>query len=98
MPARLRDRAAVLRACAEYDRLGPEQFLAEHGFGPATKYLLRVDAKLYDSKAIVGVAYGYEHPGQGPLSNAAFSGGVAEGAAAWQLRRLGFDVVERPAP
>ncbi|HSH58280.1 MAG TPA: hypothetical protein VK988_01310 [Acidimicrobiales bacterium] len=46
---------------AEYDRLGQERFLGEYGFGEVTRYLLRVDGRLYDSKAIVGDAYGYEH-------------------------------------
>ena len=33
-------RADVLRAIKEYDRLGPERFFAEHGFAPATTYVL----------------------------------------------------------
>jgi 5-methylcytosine-specific restriction protein A len=33
-------RTDVLRAIEEYDRLGQDQFLAEHGFGRATTYLL----------------------------------------------------------
>jgi hypothetical protein len=28
----------VSRAIAEYDRLGPEQLFAQHGFGPTTTY------------------------------------------------------------
>lgn len=59
---RLRQRESVVRACAEFDRFGQQRFLESHGFGEATEYLLRVDGRLYDSKAIVGVAYGYEHP------------------------------------
>jgi hypothetical protein len=31
-------RAEVLRAIQEYDRLGPEEFFSEHGFGPTTTY------------------------------------------------------------
>ena len=87
----------MLRACAEYDRVGQDRFLSEHGFGVATRYLLRVDGRLYDSKAIVGVAYGLENPGEGTLDSGSLSGGVSAGAAAWQLRRLGFEVVERGA-
>lgn len=35
-------RAHVLRAMKEYDRLGPEAFFSDHGFGPTTTYdLLR---------------------------------------------------------
>ena len=39
--ARLRadvTRDDVVRAIQEYDRLGPEQFFSEHGFGPTTTY------------------------------------------------------------
>jgi hypothetical protein len=96
MAPRLRDRQSVLRACAEYDELGQHRFLDKYGFAPATRYLLRVGDRLYDSKAIVGVAYGLEHPGEGPLNSHAFSGGVTPGAAAWQLRQLGFDIIEQP--
>jgi hypothetical protein len=28
----------VVRALQEYDELGPEQFFAQHGFGPTTTY------------------------------------------------------------
>ncbi len=47
----------VRQAVAEYDRLGQVEFLAHYGFGRATAYLLIVDGKAYDSKAILGVAY-----------------------------------------
>jgi hypothetical protein len=95
MAPRLRDRNSVVRACAEYDRLGQDGFLAEYGFGEATVYLLKYKGRLYDSKAIVGVAFGYEHPAEGPLRAHDFSGGVSTGAAAWQLAKLGFEIVER---
>jgi hypothetical protein len=39
--ARLRadvDRDDVVRAIGEYDRLGPERFFSEHGFGPSRSY------------------------------------------------------------
>src|SRR5258708_34979202 len=49
----------VVRAIGEYDRLGQEQFLAEHGFGRATAYLLIYRGRSYDSKAILGVAYAF---------------------------------------
>lgn len=86
-----------MRACAEYDRLGQQRFLEQHRFGEATKYLLRVDGRLYDSKAIVGVAYSYEHPAEGVLSAHDFSGGMSSGAAAWQPELLGFEIVTRSA-
>jgi len=78
----------VVRATGEYDRLGQEQFLAEHGFGRATAYLLIYRGRSYDSKAILGVAYTFATGVRiGPHD---FSGGV-HGAAA-VLRNLGFEV------
>jgi hypothetical protein len=50
--------------------------------------LLIIDGKAYDSKAILGVAYGCA-TGR-PLTSAEFSGGVAGAAGA--LRELGFEV------
>jgi predicted HAD superfamily Cof-like phosphohydrolase len=78
----------VRQAVAEYDRLGQDEFLAHYGFGRTTAYLLIVDGKAYDSKAILGVAYRLA-TGK-PMGPHDFSGGV-DGAAG-VLRRLGFDV------
>jgi predicted HAD superfamily Cof-like phosphohydrolase len=78
----------VRQAVAEYDRLGQDEFLADYGFGRATAYLLIVDGKAYDSKAILGVAYRLA-TGK-PIGPHDFSGGVH--GAAGVLRRLGFDV------
>lgn len=89
----LTDRDAVLRAVRRYDELGPEQFLSTYGFKPAREYLLQVDGKHYDSKAIAGVAHGLQHPELGPLKADSFNGG-ADGAAR-RLRRLGFTVATR---
>ena len=80
--------ADVVRAIEEYDRLGQERFLAEHGFGRATAYLLIHGGRGYDSKAILGVAYKFATGVQiGPHD---FSGGV--NGAAGVLRKLGFEV------
>jgi hypothetical protein len=81
-------RADVLRAIEEYDRLGQVQFLAEHGFGRATAYLLIHNGRSYDSKAILGVAYGFATGV--PLASREFSGGVH--GAAGVLRKLGFEI------
>jgi hypothetical protein len=81
-------RADVLRAIEEYDRLGQDQFLAEHGFGRATAYLLVHNGRSYDSKAILGVAYGVATGV--PLASREFSGGVH--GAAGVLRKLGFEI------
>jgi hypothetical protein len=78
---------------AEFDAIGREEFLKRYGFGTAHRYFLRDGDRTYDSKAIFGVAYGYEHPEHGPLSNAAFSGG--EATVKRQLEALGFEVVDR---
>src|SRR5262249_17452121 len=53
---------AVRKALQEFDERGREDFLAHYGFGPAHRYYIREDGKLYDSKAIVGVAHGIQHP------------------------------------
>jgi hypothetical protein len=37
----------VLRAIHQYDRLGPEQFFAEHGFAPTTTYELVLSKRRY---------------------------------------------------
>lgn len=47
--------------------------------------------RLYDSKAIVGAAFGYQFPDRGPLDAAAFSGG--EATVKRKLEELGFEVV-----
>jgi hypothetical protein len=85
------NRAAVLAAVAEYDRLGEERFLKTHGYGPARKYLLVVDGKTYDSKAILGVAHGYEFPDEGALDASEFSGGAA--TVVRKLEALGFEII-----
>ena len=78
----------VVSATREYDRLGQERFLAEHGFGRATAYLLIYDGRSYDSKAIAGVAY--KLATGIPLGAHDFSGGIY--GAARVLRRLGFEI------
>jgi hypothetical protein len=85
----LLSRQAVLRAVDEYGRDEPG-FLERYGFGEADTYTMRHDGRLYASKAIVGVAYGYQYPEQGPLRHDQFSGGKA--GAARHLSMLGFEV------
>lgn len=83
----------VRQAAAEYDQLGQDEFLARHGFGRAQAYLLIIDEKSYDSKAILGVAYGYA-TGR-PLGSHDFSGGVH--GAAGVLSALGFEIINTRA-
>tara|TARA_R110002096_G_scaffold380542_4_gene574473 strand:+ start:889 stop:1515 length:627 start_codon:yes stop_codon:yes gene_type:complete len=87
---------SVLRAVEECDRLGRTEFLQKYGFSPAKSYHLIHNGKEYDSKAIVGVAYGFENPDHGPLRAEEFSGGAAT-VQNW-LEDLGFEVrVAAPA-
>lgn len=90
----LTSRDAVLAAIEECERLGREAFLEKYGYKPARKYLLRHNGRSYDSKAIVGVAYGKEH-GE-PLTWLQFSGG--ENTVSKCLTRLGFQVVKADHP
>lgn len=89
----LTSRDAVLQAMLMCDSLGSDEFRQRYGFGLASAYLLKHDSKLYDSKAIAGVAFGLEHPDRGPLKPSEFSGG-ADGAAG-RLKRLGFTITTR---
>ena len=65
----LTDPSSVMKAVAEFDELGREAFLDKYGFGPAYKYLLVVDGKEYDAKAVIGVARGFQYPERGPLAS-----------------------------
>jgi hypothetical protein len=76
---------------AEYDRIGQGAFLEKYGFRSARRYLLKDGNRRYDSKAILGVAYGYEHPKEGPLAYDNFSGG--EKTVSHRLDSLGFEIV-----
>ncbi|MFB8395808.1 hypothetical protein [Streptomyces yangpuensis] len=87
-------RSAVLQAVEEYDRRGRDAFLEKYRFGPARSYVLLIDGKEYDSKAIVGAAHGHL-PGLEPLGSDEFSGG--KNHAAKLLGDLGFEVVARDA-
>jgi hypothetical protein len=84
----------VLRAIQEYDRLGPEQFFSEHGFGPTTTYDLVRDERRYPPKAILGTAYEFA-TGQ-RLGPGDFEGGKSGAVAV--LGKLGFTVQHKPRP
>jgi len=74
----------------EFDALGQASFLARYGYGPAKRYFLERDGRLYDSKAIFGVALGYEYPERGYVRNNEFSGG--ESTVIPALEGLGFQI------
>ncbi|HUB40931.1 MAG TPA: hypothetical protein VMA72_18940 [Streptosporangiaceae bacterium] len=85
----------VVRAIQEYDRLGPEQFFAAHGYGPSRTYELVWDGRHYPHKAILGTAF--ELATGERLASGDFEGGKA--GAVKVLGNLGFTVqpLERPA-
>jgi 5-methylcytosine-specific restriction protein A len=88
----LTEPSAVLRAIREFDEIGREKFLEKYDFGPSRKFYLVHQGKHYDSKAILGAAYGYQFPNRGPLPFDEFKGGdqtihlLGDG--------LGFEIVE----
>jgi hypothetical protein len=87
-------RSHVLRAIQDYDRLGPEKFFSEYGFGRATTYDLVWNESRYPPKAILGTAYEFA-TGQ-RLGSGDFEGGRTGAVAA--LGKLGFTVeARRPA-
>jgi hypothetical protein len=77
----------------EFDELGRDQFLAKYGYRHAKRYFVRRNGKLYDSKAIAGVAVGFQYSDRGPMLNSEFSGG--EGSVVRRLEELGFELVDR---
>jgi hypothetical protein len=81
----------VVRALREYDRLGPQQFFAEHGYAPTTTYDLIWEERTYPPKAILGTAYELA-VGQ-RLASGDFEGGKS--GAVKVLEKLGFDVQPR---
>ncbi len=86
---------SVMKAVAEYRRSGREAFLKKYGYGLARDYFLVIDGERFDSKAIVGVAHGYEFPDEGPLRFDQFTGGAR--SVVPKLEQLGF-IVERGNP
>jgi hypothetical protein len=83
--------ADVVRAIADYDKLGAEKFFAEHGFAPTTTYDLVWEERLYPPKAILGTAY--ELATGTRLASADFEGGKT--GAVRVLGELGFTVQPR---
>jgi hypothetical protein len=81
----------VLGAIEEYDRLGPERFFSEHGFGPSRTYELVWNERRYPHKAILGTAYQLA-TGQ-RLAAGDFEGGKSGAVAV--LTKLGFTVEDK---
>lgn len=85
------NRRDVVRAIAEYDRLGPEGFFSTHGFAPTTTYDLIWDERRYPPKAILGTAYEFATGDR--LASGDFEGGKS--GAVKVLGNLGFTVQPR---
>lgn len=83
--------ADVVRAITEYDRLGPEDFFAKHGFAPSTTYDLLWEQRRYPPKALLGTAYEFATGNR--LASSEFEGGKA--GAVTVLGRLGFTIEHR---
>jgi hypothetical protein len=92
--SRLHSHLAVQAALDEFASLGRTAFLERYGFGKSRDFLVRnpLTGELCDSKAIVGVAFGKQYPGEGPLKPDDFSGG--EATVVPKLQSLGFEVVK----
>jgi hypothetical protein len=78
----------VVRAIHDYDRLGPEQFFAKHGFAPTTTYELVWEKHRYPPKAILGTAYEFATGRR--LQSGDFEGGKT--GAVKVLGKLGFNI------
>ncbi|HEV2242801.1 MAG TPA: hypothetical protein VGR98_17285 [Streptosporangiaceae bacterium] len=87
-------RADVVHAMREYDRLGPREFFAAHGFAPTTTYDLVWGDRCYPPKAILGTAYELA-TGQ-RLASGDFEGGKSGAVAV--LGKLGFTIQEKRRP
>jgi len=81
----------VVRAIKEYDRLGPEGFFSEHGFGPSWSYELVWEERRYPHKAILGTAYEFATGRR--LGSGDFEGGKSGAVAV--LGELGFTVEDK---
>lgn len=90
-PLQISNPESVLKAIQEFDQLGRDGFLARYGFGRAKSYYIFHNGRVYDSKAIAGVASGFESATGTPLANTQFSGG--EYQVAKLMRKLGFTIV-----
>lgn len=80
-------RESVLSAMGEFDTLGRDAFLSKHGYRRSNSYKVTHEGRTYDSKAVLGVAFGYEY-GCPSLRPSEFSGGVEHCAKLFM--KLGF--------
>ena len=86
----------MLKAIEKFNELGRDEFLKEYKFGKAKTCWLIYKEQLYDSKAIVGVAYGFATDSD-PLTpyDDHFYGGDP---VLKKLSSLGFECKKGPQP
>jgi 5-methylcytosine-specific restriction protein A len=89
-------RPSVLKAIAEFDRLGRQPFIEKYGFREARDYFVRFNGRLYDSKPIAAVAHGLLGPGFETLTWHEFSGG--RHTVERTLSKLGFEFASASVP
>lgn len=80
-------RESVLAAMAEFDAVGRDAFLSKYGYRRSNAYKVTHEGRSYDSKAILGVAFGHEYDCPA-LRPSEFSGGAEHCAKLFM--RLGF--------
>ena len=80
---------SVLKAIAEFDKIGRTEFLAKYGFKKALDFFVIHKGRYYDSKALAGAAHGYLGRSKNPLPKEVFSGGEAS-VRAFLQDKLGF--------
>lgn len=85
--------AAVNAAIAEYKQLGRSKFLEKYGHKKSPRFLIFDGTNHFDSRAVAGVAVGYQHPHLGPLSEEHIADD--DQAVANKLTSLGFKIVEQ---
>ncbi|MGZ5418287.1 MAG: hypothetical protein ACXWDI_14010 [Nocardioides sp.] len=83
------NRAHVLAALDEFDRLGSREFMSRYSFGRSAAYTLWHGGQEYDPTAILGVAY--LHATGRAATRDEFRGGLS--GAVRVLEGLGFDIV-----
>ncbi|WP_314326118.1 YDG/SRA domain-containing protein [Paenarthrobacter ilicis] len=88
----LTDASAIARTVAEFQALGRTAFLKKYEQQASHRYFADVDGTLVDSKPLLAVAYGKQHPANGPLSIRLFSGGEETRQT---LKRFGIELVVR---
>jgi len=93
--SRLDSAAAVEAALDEFDELGRDAFLDSYGFDRSRDYFVVARSRLYDSKAVAGVAFGIQFPEEGALPASEFTGGAQTvgkvlGAMGYDVRQAGI--------